>query len=252
MLAASTRFGGSGGRIEPGAAASSVTDFSQSACSGAISLGAVGPTGLPNIQLMPMRISEAPITTMMVPVTTGGKNRSIRLTSGAIRMPTTPAPMIAPKIIRAPSGPGLALAIATMGPTEANVTPIMTGSLMPNHCVAPSDWMSVTKPHTNKSAEIRKATCSGSSLSARPMMSGTAIAPAYMTSTCWTPSASRRGAGSTSSTGCGFDDMALSPFVAGPKNAEEARFSSSEAWCSITSLGRAGHAEYFEILPRFS
>jgi hypothetical protein len=61
-------------------AASSVTAFSHSACSGATSLGAVGPTGLPKIQLMPMRISETPMTRMIVPVTTGGKKRSMRLT----------------------------------------------------------------------------------------------------------------------------------------------------------------------------
>ena len=48
--------------------------------------GAVGPTALPKIQLMPTRIRLTPITTMIVPVTTGGKKRSIRLTSGAIRM----------------------------------------------------------------------------------------------------------------------------------------------------------------------
>ena len=58
--------------------------------------GAVGPTGLPKIQLMPTRISVMPITAIMVPVTTGGKKRSMRLTAGAIRMDTTPAPMMEP------------------------------------------------------------------------------------------------------------------------------------------------------------
>jgi hypothetical protein len=48
----------------------------------------------------------------------------------------------------------LLLAIATMGATEAKVTPIITGSLMPNHWVAPSDWISVTRPQQNRSAEI--------------------------------------------------------------------------------------------------
>lgn len=54
--------------------------------------GAVGPTGLPKIQLMPTRISVMPMTAMIVPVTTGGKKRSIRLTSGAMRIETMPAP----------------------------------------------------------------------------------------------------------------------------------------------------------------
>ena len=81
------------------------------ACAGSTIFGAVGPTGLPKIQLMPTRISETPMTRMIVPVTTGGKKRSIRLITGASRIATMPAPMIAPKIIRAPSGPGLATAI---------------------------------------------------------------------------------------------------------------------------------------------
>jgi hypothetical protein len=68
-------------------------------------LGAVGPTGLPKIQLMPTRIRLMPMTAMMVPVTTGGKKRSMRLTMGAIRMEMTPAPMTAPKIRRAPAWP---------------------------------------------------------------------------------------------------------------------------------------------------
>ena len=37
-------------------------------------------------QLMPMRMSETPITMMIVPVTTGGKSGSSRLMSGATRM----------------------------------------------------------------------------------------------------------------------------------------------------------------------
>ena len=71
----------------------------------------------------------------------------------------------------------MALAIATIGPTEAKVTPIITGSLMPNHCVAPSDWISVAMPQQKRSAEIRSATSSGVSFSARPTISGTATAP---------------------------------------------------------------------------
>ena len=58
--------------------------------------------------------------------------------------------------------------MATIGPTAAKVTPIITGSRMPNHWVAPKDWISVTMPQTNRSAEIRKATSAGSSFSARP------------------------------------------------------------------------------------
>ena len=88
---------------------------------------------------MPIRIRLMPITAMIVPVTTGGKKRSMRLTIGAINMLITPAPIMAPKIAPAPASPGLLPAIATIGATDAKVTPIMTGRRMPNHCVAPSD-----------------------------------------------------------------------------------------------------------------
>ena len=107
---------------------------------------------------MPTRISVMPMTAMMVPVTTGGKKRSMRLTSGAIRIETMPAPMIEPKSSCAPAWPGLPLAMATIGATDAKVTPIITGRRMPNHCVAPSAWISVTKPQQNRSAEISSAT----------------------------------------------------------------------------------------------
>ena len=193
---------GNGGTAEPVAPAAAVTSANHLVCSGLTMLGAVGPNGLPNIQLMPMRIRLIPITAMMVPVTTGGKKRSIRLTTGAINMATMPAPMMEPKISWAPAVPGVALAIATIGATEAKVTPIMTGSLMPNHWVAPSDWISVTRPQQNRSADISMATCSGLSLSARPTISGTAMAPAYITSTCCRPNAASLPAGRRSSTGC--------------------------------------------------
>ena len=71
----------------------------------------------------------------------------------------------------------------------------------PNQGVTPSDCRIETTPQQNRSAEIRKATSSGGSCSARPMISGTAMAPAYMTSTCCRPSVKSFGAGSISSTG---------------------------------------------------
>src|SRR3954452_21369231 len=103
-------------------------------------------------------------------------------------------------------------AIDSIGPTDAKVTPIITGSRMPTpgkprHCT------SVASPQANRSALIRKATPSGGNLSARPMIRGTATAPAYITSTCWSPSASRRGTGKTSSTGCTSLVMDQSPEI---------------------------------------
>ena len=59
----------------------------------------------------------------------------------------------------------------------------------------PMLWISVAMPQANRSALIRKATSSGDSLSARPRISGTATAPAYMTSTCCRPRVSSLGIG---------------------------------------------------------
>ena len=75
----------------------------------AISLGTSGDcarkAGPPIAQPTPTRIRLTPMMVMMVPVTTGGKKRSILLTSGAMTSEMMPAPMIAPKIARAPSTP---------------------------------------------------------------------------------------------------------------------------------------------------
>ena len=55
--------------------------------------------------------------------------------SGALGTPmiASPVPIMAPKMRPAPATPGLLFAIATIGATEAKVTPIITGSLIPNH-----------------------------------------------------------------------------------------------------------------------
>ena len=50
----------------------------------------------PPAQLIPTRISEIPITRMMVPVTTGGNSGSRRLMKGAARMAKIPAAMTEP------------------------------------------------------------------------------------------------------------------------------------------------------------
>ena len=49
-------------------------------------------------------------------------------------------------------------AMATMGPTAAKVTPIMTGIRMPKAGPSPSDCISVTTPATNRSALTSSAT----------------------------------------------------------------------------------------------
>ena len=156
-------------------------------------------------QFTPTRISDTPITAMMLPVTTGGNRASRRLMKGAISMETTPAPITAPKMPVMPRA-GL-FAMASMGLTAAKVTPIMTGRRMPKYLPIPRDWIRVTRPQQNRSALISAATCSGGSLSARPTISGTAMAPAYMTSTCCKPRVNSLPAGRISSTGDGAAGM---------------------------------------------
>ena len=80
------------------------------------------------------------------------------------------------------------VAIATIGPTAAKVTPMTTGSLMPKR-QKPRHWINVTMPQAKRSALTRNAIWSFGSLSAPPTISGTAIAPAYITSTCCRPTA---------------------------------------------------------------
>src|ERR1700689_526289 len=74
-----------------------------------------------------------------------------------------------------------ALAIDSIGPTEAKVTPIITGRRRPTPG-KPTHCTNVASPQANRSALIRKATSSGGNLRARPMIKGTATAPAYITS----------------------------------------------------------------------
>ncbi|VFS91723.1 Uncharacterised protein [Pseudomonas aeruginosa] len=70
-----------------------------------------------------------PIEVITVPVTSGGKKRTMRDMKGAMSMPKKPAAMVAPKIPVMPT-PGIP-AIATMLPTAAKLAPIITGMRMP-------------------------------------------------------------------------------------------------------------------------
>ena len=95
--------------------------------------------------------------------------------------------------------PGIA-AIASIGEMATAVTPMMIGSRMPN-LPKPMVCTSVAMPQANRSALISSAISSFDRCSAAPMISGTATALAYITSTCCRPRANRRCQGSTSSTG---------------------------------------------------
>ena len=111
---------------------------------------------------MPTRIREMPITRMMVPVTTGGNSGSSRLRR---RGNDGKHPGRDHRAVDAEQADIGAAAIDSIGPTEANVTPIITGSRIPTpgkpiHCT------NVAMPQANKSALIRKATSSGGSFKA--------------------------------------------------------------------------------------
>ena len=93
------------------------------------------------------------------------------------RMAALGAPVAIPAVIK-----------AIIGATDAKVTPIMIGNLTPTNGM-PRAWIRVAMPHASKSALISTPTSAGDICRARPMISGTATAPAYMTRTCCRPSA---------------------------------------------------------------
>ncbi|MNZ89962.1 hypothetical protein D3C78_1089060 [compost metagenome] len=125
-----------------------------------------------------------PIEVITVPVTSGGKKRTMRLMNGAMSMPKKPAAMVAPKMPGRPT-PGMP-AMATMLPTAAKLAPIITGMRMPTGPI-PRDCTRVAMPATSRSALIRKAISSRERPAAWPTISGTATAPPYISSTCWNP-----------------------------------------------------------------
>lgn len=143
-----------GFRVSPGrwsaTATISATALSQSAWAWSMICGAVGPTGLPKIQLMPKRIRLTPGTRMILPVATGGKKRRIVANMGAIRIEMTPAALMAPMIARALGG-AVRVGHGHHRHDGGKVTPIITGWRMPSHCVAPGDWIRVTIPQTMRS-----------------------------------------------------------------------------------------------------
>ena len=135
---------------------------------------------------------------MVVPVTTGGKKRSSELKKGATMRPNTPAAITEPKMAPKPSS--ALSAIASIGDTEAKVTPIIIGRRIPNGPM-PTDCMIVTMPQIKRSAFTKTAICSGGSFKARATINGTATAPAYITRTCCNPSGISSASGRRWSTG---------------------------------------------------
>ncbi len=106
----------------------------------------------PPAQLIPTGSSVTPMIRMTVPVTSGGKKLASLEKNGRSSRPNTPAPMVAPKM---PGRPIIgSCAIATIGPTAAKLTPMMTGRRMPK-IPRPRDWIRIAMPVTSRSQLIR-------------------------------------------------------------------------------------------------
>jgi hypothetical protein len=88
------------------------------------------------------------------------KEAQQRLTAGAIRMEMTPAPMMAPKMPGA-LGPGIGIGHGHHRADGGKGHAHHHRQLDAEPLRAPSDWISVTRPQQNRSAEISMATCSG-------------------------------------------------------------------------------------------
>ena len=128
-------------------------------------------------------VSEMPIMVMTTPVTTGGKNRTMRAKKGAIRNPMTDAASTAPKTAWIPPPP---LTIATMVATEANEVPCTSGSWHPKNGM-PTVCRMVARPPTKRQLAISTPTSSEDRPAAPPMINGGAMMPPYMVSTCCRP-----------------------------------------------------------------
>lgn len=126
----------------------------------------------------------SPIVVMMTPVTTGGKNRTMRAKNGATSRPSTAAPITEPKTAGSPPPEAIAPIVATL----ANETPCTSGSWEPKNGT-PTDCRIVERPPMNRQDATRIAISDGGRPAAPPMMSGTAMMPPYIVSTCWSPNA---------------------------------------------------------------
>ena len=110
----------------------------------------------------------------MQPVTTGGKNRRKRPTSGAANIVKTPAPITAPHTPAKPT-PGL-MPIAITGPTLLNATPCRIGRRTPNF-QTPTVCRIVEMPEQNSAVLMSTVVSAGDIFSADATINGTAMAP---------------------------------------------------------------------------
>ncbi len=123
------------------------------------------------------------MTVMMVPVTTGGKNRTTWEKNGLIASPTTPATMIAPKTA---GRPPLPVATAVIVETDAKEMPWTRGSCEPKNGT-PTLCRMVASPLTKSAAVTSRPCWAGDSPAAPPTMRGGAMTPPYIVRMCWMP-----------------------------------------------------------------
>ena len=144
---------------------------------------AAPPSPVPTIQPAATGSRLRPIVVITVPVTTGGKNRITVANTGAISRPITEAAITDPKTAGSP--PPL-VTIAPMVATPANETPCTRGSWDPKNGT-PTVCRIVARPPMNRHAAMSTPISPGFSPAICPMMSGGAMMPPYIVSTCWMP-----------------------------------------------------------------
>lgn len=123
------------------------------------------------------------MTVMTVPVTTGGKNLMIRAKTGVMSRPSAAEARTAPKAAWMPLPP---CTIATSVATLAKEVPCTSGNWLPNHGT-PTDCRMVASPPTNRQLATSRPIWVVSAPAAAPTMSGGAMMPPYIVSTCWAP-----------------------------------------------------------------
>ena len=142
----------------------------------------------PPIQPAATRISDSPMIRMTVPVTIGGKNRSSLREERREQHHEEPA---GDRPNRRWRDARAADRWRSSGRRRRRCTPCISGSRTPNR-QKPMDWMMVAMPATNRSAHDQVTRGRPARAARRdhapPTISGTATAPAYIASTCCTPS----------------------------------------------------------------
>lgn len=125
---------------------------------------------------------DRPITVMIEPVTTGGKNRTRWAKNVDTTSPIRPAAMTAPNTGRRPPSS----AMATIVETLANEMPCTIGQPGAERPQA-QGLQNVANPLTKMPAVTRSAMSVGDSPAAPPRISGGAMTPPYIVRMCCAP-----------------------------------------------------------------